>query len=232
VGKQKIEDTGAAEQGRACSGCDDEFVDAGDDVHQEAEKADDKPFFVWLNFHAHALVHAHENGKHRPGGALAVAVSRHDDRPLTRTLARCWILLDELGIAEDTFVMYSTDNGPHRNSWPDGGMTPFRSEKEHQLGGRVSHSAASALARQGEGRIGVQRHHPASRLAADVPGRWQGAPEVIDELKKGYKADRSHVQEPHRRLRLPALPQRQGEGGPSQVLLLLQRRRRRAGTAL
>ena len=37
--------------------------------------------------------------------------------------------LDKLGIADNTFVMYSTDNGPHRNSWPDGGMTPFRSEK-------------------------------------------------------------------------------------------------------
>ena len=39
-------------------------------------------------------------------------------------------LLDELGITDDTFVMYSTDNGPHMNSWPDGGMTPFRSEKD------------------------------------------------------------------------------------------------------
>jgi arylsulfatase len=39
-------------------------------------------------------------------------------------------LLDELGIAEDTFVMYSTDNGPHRNSWPDGATTPFLSEKD------------------------------------------------------------------------------------------------------
>jgi arylsulfatase len=38
-------------------------------------------------------------------------------------------LLDELGIADDTIVMYSTDNGPHMNSWPDAGMTPFRSEK-------------------------------------------------------------------------------------------------------
>ena len=38
-------------------------------------------------------------------------------------------LLDDMGIAEDTLVVYSTDNGPHRNSWPDGGMTPFRSEK-------------------------------------------------------------------------------------------------------
>jgi membrane-anchored protein YejM (alkaline phosphatase superfamily) len=38
-------------------------------------------------------------------------------------------VLDDLGIADNTFVMYSTDNGPHMNSWPDGAMTPFRSEK-------------------------------------------------------------------------------------------------------
>ena len=38
--------------------------------------------------------------------------------------------LDELGIADNTFVMYSTDNGPHMNTWPDGAMTPFRSEKD------------------------------------------------------------------------------------------------------
>ncbi len=38
-------------------------------------------------------------------------------------------LLDELGIADNTIVMYCTDNGPHMNSWPDGAMTPFRSEK-------------------------------------------------------------------------------------------------------
>lgn len=37
--------------------------------------------------------------------------------------------LDELGIADNTIVMYSTDNGPHMNSWPDAGMTPFRNEK-------------------------------------------------------------------------------------------------------
>jgi arylsulfatase len=38
-------------------------------------------------------------------------------------------LLDELGIADETLVMYSTDNGPHYNTWPDAGTTPFRSEK-------------------------------------------------------------------------------------------------------
>jgi arylsulfatase len=38
-------------------------------------------------------------------------------------------LLDQLGIANDTIFFYSTDNGPHMNSWPDAGMTPFRNEK-------------------------------------------------------------------------------------------------------
>jgi arylsulfatase len=48
----------------------------------------------------------------------------HDEN-IGRMLAK----LDELGIAENTIVMYSTDNGPHFNSWPDAGITPFRSEK-------------------------------------------------------------------------------------------------------
>ena len=48
---------------------------------------------------------------------------------MTSISARCSNKLDELGIADDTIVMYSTDNGPHYNSWPDAGITPFRSEK-------------------------------------------------------------------------------------------------------
>src|SRR5438876_9607638 len=38
--------------------------------------------------------------------------------------------LDDMGISNDTIVVYSSDNGPHMNSWPDGAMTPFRSEKD------------------------------------------------------------------------------------------------------
>jgi arylsulfatase A-like enzyme len=48
---------------------------------------------------------------------------------MMRTIGRMLNKLDELGIAEDTIVMYSTDNGPHYNTWPDSGITPFRSEK-------------------------------------------------------------------------------------------------------
>ena len=57
--------------------------------------------------------------------------------------------LDEQGIADNTFVMYSTDNGPHRNSWPDGGMTPFRSEKNTNWEGAFRYRCWSA----GPGRL-------------------------------------------------------------------------------
>jgi arylsulfatase A-like enzyme len=50
--------------------------------------------------------------------------------------------LDDLGIADNTFVMYSTDNGPHMNSWPDAAMTPFRGEKKRQGGGSLRQGRA------------------------------------------------------------------------------------------
>jgi Sulfatase/Glycine-zipper domain len=57
-------------------------------------------------------------------------------------------LLDELGIANDTFVLYSTDNGPHMNTWPDGAMTPFRSGRRGQLGTRGKSSGWSSEVRE------------------------------------------------------------------------------------
>ena len=96
-------------------------------------------------------------------------------------------LLDELGIAEDTFVMYSTDNGPHRNTWPDGGMTPFRSEKNTNWEGAFR---IPLLVRwPGKIKAGsvcneiVQHHDWLPTFLA-----MAGAPDVVDKLKKGYKA--------------------------------------------
>jgi arylsulfatase len=96
-------------------------------------------------------------------------------------------LLDELGITNDTFVMYSTDNGPHRNSWPDGGMTPFRSEKNTNWEGAFR----VPLLVRWPGKIqagsvanGIVQHHdwlPTFLAMA-------GAPDIVDKLKKGYKA--------------------------------------------
>ena len=77
---------------------------------------------------AHALPHPRQGRQPRQGRPLAVGVPRHDVRP-RRAGRRGADFLDEQGLAEDTIVMYSTDNGPHMNSWPDAGMTPFRNEK-------------------------------------------------------------------------------------------------------
>ena len=79
--------------------------------------------------------------------------------------------LDELGIAEDTIVIYSTDNGPHANSWPDGATTPFRSEKNTNWEGAFRVPEMIRWPGKIPAGVGVQRDRPAPRLAADVPGR-------------------------------------------------------------
>ena len=81
------------------------------------------------------LLQPQERRSKHPGDTPeAVAARRrlHDrgvTAPLLDGIGEMLALLDELGIANDTIVMYGTDNGPHMNSWPDAGMTPFRSEK-------------------------------------------------------------------------------------------------------
>jgi arylsulfatase len=87
---------------------------------------DGKPFFVWWNStHMHFRTHVKKEYEGRSGqGFYNDAMVYHDDQ--VGVLLK---KLDDLGIADNTIVMYSTDNGPHFNSWPDAGITPFRSEK-------------------------------------------------------------------------------------------------------
>ena len=94
--------------------------------------------------------------------------------------------LDELALADNTFVMYSTDNGPHMNSWPDGGMTPFRS-RQHQLGGRLPGADDRALAGQDRSGPSLERDRPAPRLVPDLLA-MAGDPDVVNKLKTGYQA--------------------------------------------
>jgi arylsulfatase A-like enzyme len=96
-------------------------------------------------------------------------------------------LLDELGIADNTFVMYSTDNGPHRNSWPDGGMTPFRSEKNTNWEGAFRipcWCAGRARSRPGTVSNGIVQHHDWLPTFLAMAGNA----DVVDKLKKGVKA--------------------------------------------
>src|ERR1044072_8311083 len=86
------------------------------------------PFFCWVNTtHMHLRTHT----KPESLGQAGRWQSPYHDTMIDHDRAVGALLdqLAELGIAENTIVVYSTDNGPHMNTWPDGGMTPFRSEK-------------------------------------------------------------------------------------------------------
>jgi arylsulfatase len=125
-GGQKIEDTGPLTKKRMET-IDDETSAAARDFIDRAHK-DGKPFFIWYNAtHMHLRTHAKPESLGQAGewqSEYHDAMIDHD-----KTVGELLAQLDALGIADDTIVFYSTDNGPHRNSWPDGGTTPFRSEK-------------------------------------------------------------------------------------------------------
>jgi arylsulfatase len=125
-GTQTIEDTGPLTRERMET-CDDEFADAAIDFINRQQAAG-TPFFVWFNTtHMHFRTHT----KPESIGQAGRWQSPYHDTMIDhdKHVGRMLDLLDELGIADNTFVMYSTDNGPHINAWPDAGMTPFRSEK-------------------------------------------------------------------------------------------------------
>jgi arylsulfatase len=126
VGKQVCKDTGPLTKKRMET-TDDDIAARAVDFIQRMNKAG-KPAFVWVNFtHMHFRTHTKPESIGQAGrwqSPYHDAMIDHDKNVGTVLKA-----LDDLKIADDTFVMYSTDNGPHMNSWPDGGMTPFRSEK-------------------------------------------------------------------------------------------------------
>jgi arylsulfatase A-like enzyme len=120
----RIEDTGPLTKKRMET-IDDEVTEEALRFIDEAHQAD-KPFFLWYNTTAmHFRTHPAEKHKGKSGqGDYNDVMVAHDEN-----IGRMIDKLDELGIAGDTIVMYSTDNGPHYNSWPDAAITPFRSEK-------------------------------------------------------------------------------------------------------
>jgi len=184
VGKQKIQDTGSLNV-RRMETCDDEFVAAASDFIKRQNK-NGKPFFVWLNTtHMHFITHTKKKSLGQAGrwqSPYHDTMVDHD-----KNVGQMLNLLEELGIDDNTFVMYSTDNGPHRNSWPDAGTTPFRSEKNTNWEGAFR---VPLLVRwPGKIKPGsisneiVQHHDWLPTFLA-----MAGARDIVDKLKKGYKA--------------------------------------------
>jgi arylsulfatase len=126
VGKQVCKDTGPLTKARMVT-IDDDIADRAVDFIKRQNKAG-KPAFVWVNFtHMHFRTHT----KPESVGQAGRWQSPYHDTMIDhdKNVGTVLKVLDDLGIANNTFVMYSTDNGPHMNSWPDGAMTPFRNEK-------------------------------------------------------------------------------------------------------
>ena len=121
------EDTGPLTKKRMLS-IDDEVLEKSKDFVSRQVKAD-TPFFVWFNTsHMHFRTHAKPEILGQAGrwqSEYHDVMIEHD-----KIVGELVKQLDDLGIADNTIVMYGTDNGPHMNSWPDSGMTPFRSEKD------------------------------------------------------------------------------------------------------
>ncbi|MCA8879517.1 MAG: arylsulfatase [Rhodobacteraceae bacterium] len=185
VGKQRIEDTGPLTKKRMET-VDQETVDAAKAFIRDAV-ASGEPFFVWWNatrMHFRTHVSEEHTGISGPSGDMYHDGMVEHDMQVGELLA----LLDELGIADSTVVMYSTDNGPHYNTWPDAGTTPFRSEKNSNWEGayRVptfvrwpGHFPA------GETLNGIVAHEDWLPTFAAIAGN----PDVKQQLRDGVELD-------------------------------------------
>ena len=125
-GKQIVKNTGPLTKERMET-IDDETIAAAKDFIKRQHEAG-KPFFCWWNG---TRMHFRTHVKEEHTGISGSSGDEYHDGMVEHDMhvGQLLDLLDELGIAENTIIHYSTDNGPHYNTWPDAGTTPFRSEK-------------------------------------------------------------------------------------------------------
>jgi arylsulfatase A-like enzyme len=124
VGKQTIEDTGPLSRKRMET-VDEEFLAATLDF-MDRQHAAGKPFFAWFNStRMHIYTHLKPESKGKTGLGIVADGMTEFDGMVGQLLGK----LDQLGIADETIVLWTTDNGAEVFSWPDGGTTPFKGEK-------------------------------------------------------------------------------------------------------
>ena len=181
----RIEDTGPLTKKRMET-IDDEVV-----AHTKRFIGDaatgDSPFFVWVNTtHMHFRTHTKPESRGQAGRWQ----SEYHDTMIDHDQVVGQLLdhLDELGLSEDTIVMYSTDNGPHMNTWPDAGMTPFRNEKNSCWEGAYRVPAVvrwPGRIKAGSVLNGIVSHNDwfVTFLAA------AGRPTIAEELRAGVELD-------------------------------------------
>jgi len=179
----RVEDTGPLTRKRMET-VDEEFHNAAMDFIDRAHSAD-KPFFVWYNAtRMHVWTRLKEESVGRTGiGLYPDGMVEHDDM-VGKVLKK----LDDLGIADNTIVIYSTDNGAETFSWPDGGTTPFYGEK--------------GTTWEGGFRVPMMVRWPGTIKAGTVYNDiisqedWMptllaaaGEPDIVNKLKNGHRAN-------------------------------------------
>jgi len=182
-GGQTIKDTGPLTKKRMET-VDEETLAAAQDFITRQKEAD-KPFFCWWNAtRMHFRTHVKEEhvGISGPSGNNYHDGMVEHDRHVGELLK----LLDELDIADNTIVLYSTDNGPHYNTWPDAGTTPFRSEKNSNWEGAYRVPAF----------VRWPKHIPAGVTVNGMVSHedWlptfaaiAGAPDIAEQLRAGVE---------------------------------------------
>ncbi|MHA6686807.1 arylsulfatase [Mesorhizobium sp. A556] len=185
VGKQTIEDTGALTKKRMET-IDDETSTAAIDFMQR-QQTEGKPFFCWFNstrMHLRTHVRDSHRGRYQHGDSEYVdGMMEHDD-----TIGVVLKALEDMGIADNTIVVYTSDNGPHMNTWPDGAMTWFRSEKNTNWEGAFR---APCFVRW----PGVIKPNTVTNEMMShndwLPTlcSFAGEPDIIEKLKAGYTAN-------------------------------------------
>lgn len=178
----RIEDTGPLTMKRMET-VDEEFLSSSLQFIDRAH-ASDTPFFVWFNSsRMHIFTHLKPASEGKTGlGVYADGMVEHDGH-----VGQLLKKLDDLGIADDTIVLYTTDNGAETFSWPDGGTTPFRGEKNTNWEG--GYRVPALLRWPGTVRPGTISNEVTSALD------WfptfvaaAGAPGVKEKLLAGYVA--------------------------------------------
>ena len=181
-GKQKCEDTGPLTKKRMET-IDDEFLNASTDFIDRANR-DKKPFFVWFNpSRMHIWTRLKPESQGKTGlGIYPDGMVEHDGQ-----VGELLKKLDDLGIANNTIVIYTTDNGAETFSWPDGGTTPFRGEKNTNWEGGYRVPAMMRWPGLVPPRTEINDIFSAEDWATTLVAA-AGEPDVKNKLLQGYDA--------------------------------------------
>lgn len=179
----KVEDTGPLNTKRMET-IDEEFLAATKDFIGR-QKAADKPFFVWFNTtRMHIFTHLKPESANKTGlGLQADGMVEHD-----AMIGDLLKYLDDNGLTENTIVIYTTDNGAMKNMWPDGGMSPFRSEKDTNWEGAVR--VPCLIRWPGVIKPGTEINDifSAEDWLPTLVAAAGGDTDLVEKVKKGYQA--------------------------------------------